>query len=441
MKSDLSLSARWLWLGVAALAIAGIFAIALVAARTPQLATLTQLFSVALVVHVDLSVLIWFLCIGGMGWSALIARAGKPWPYWQPAAFYLVLTATVLIALSPLSQPWDVIKSNYIPVLDNELFLLGLTLLAAGLCVVLLPLLVAYARPSVRRALSYVDLGWLYAGFITTLALAAFFLSGKTLPTDVPRAEQLEILFWAGGHLLQFAYCALMMASWLLLVKQITGKELKSFGVFIAYALLTAGAIASFAAFAFYPTDIDAQHAHHMRVMREGLGLGPIVMAALIILFLFAHEIKGRTAYLSALITSLLLFASGGVLGLMISGQNVTIPAHYHGSIVGVTLALMGAAYAMLPQFGYSSAAKSRMAFWQPIVYAAGQLMHIGGLAYSGGYGVLRKTPDAIETLSMNVKISMGIMGLGGLLAIIGGLMFVVVMGRAYMGKRRVAKR
>lgn len=40
---------RWLWLGVSALAIAGIFAIILVAARTPQLAMFSSLFSVALV--------------------------------------------------------------------------------------------------------------------------------------------------------------------------------------------------------------------------------------------------------------------------------------------------------------------------------------------------------------------------------------------------------
>jgi cytochrome c oxidase subunit 1 len=85
----------------------------------------------------------------------------------------------------------------------------------------------------------------------------------------------------------------------------------------------------------------------------------------------------------------------------------------------------------MLPRFGYQSVAHSRLAFWQPITYGFGQLLHIGGLAYSGGYGVLRKTAGGFEGLSGEVKAALGIMGAGGLIAIIGGILFVVVMVRA----------
>ena len=45
----------------------------------------------------------------------------------------------------------------------------------------------------------------------------------------------------------------------------------------------------------------------------------------------------------SALIMSLVLFAAGGMIGFAINGANVKIPAHYHGCIVGVTLALIPA--------------------------------------------------------------------------------------------------
>ena len=431
-------SARWLWLGVVALAIAGLFAIVLVSARTPQLSAFTNLFSVALVVHVDLSVLMWFLCVAAMGWSALILKSGKAWPYWHQTAFYLIAAATALMALSPLDTPWTVIKSNYIPVLDNTMFLLSLALLAAGLVVLLVELLFHYARASARRALSYAELGWLYAGVCTALALAAFYLTGKALAPDLPHDVKFETLFWAGGHLLQFTYCAVMMAAWLILVAQITGKTLKQFAVFLSFALLAAGALYGFAGFAFYPADSGEKMQHHTRVMIEWLGLGPCLLAVVLVHGWWRHKsIAGSAVYQSALVASLALFAYGGLLGLMISGQNVTIPAHYHGSIVGVTLALMGLAYALLPSFGYVSVAQRRMAFWQPIVYGMGQVMHISGLAYSGGYGVLRKTPDAAETLALNVKIALGFMGLGGMLAIVGGLMFVVVMARAYLPGRR----
>jgi cytochrome c oxidase subunit 1 len=115
----------------------------------------------------------------------------------------------------------------------------------------------------------------------------------------------------------------------------------------------------------------------------------------------------------------------GGVLGYLIHGVNVVIPAHYHGSTVGVTLAFMGLAYVLLPTLGFGRA-EGRMAIWQPYVYGAGQLIHVLGLAWSGGYGVQRKVAGADQFLTtLPQKVGMGMMGLGGLIAVIGGLMFV----------------
>jgi hypothetical protein len=65
----------------------------------------------------------------------------------------------------------------------------------------------------------------------------------------------------------------------------------------------------------------------------------------------------------------------------------------------------------------------------QPYIYGAGQLMHILGLVWSGGYGVQRKVAGAEQVLRSTGEIAgMGLMGLGGLVAIIGGLLFVVVV-------------
>ena len=124
----------------------------------------------------------------------------------------------------------------------------------------------------------------------------------------------------------------------------------------------------------------------------------------------------------------------------MIQGVNVVIPAHYHGSIVGVTLAFMGMAYLLLPKLGFS-APEGRMAAWQPWIYGGGQLMHILGLAISGGYGnIQRKTAGAAQGLENLPEIAgMGLMGLGGLVSIIGGLLFLIVMIRALWLQPRVA--
>mgnify|MGYP003551352622 CR=1 FL=1 len=139
----------------------------------------------------------------------------------------------------------------------------------------------------------------------------------------------------------------------------------------------------------------------------------------------------------SALFASMALFLSGGILAYMIKGVNVVIPAHYHGSIVGVTLAFMGLAYILLPRLGYADVSTSKMARWQPYVYGAGQLIHVIGLAWSGGYGVQRKTAGAEQMLlTWQQKTGMGMMGLGGLIAIIGGIMFVLVCLKAIRAKR-----
>ena len=112
----------------------------------------------------------------------------------------------------------------------------------------------------------------------------------------------------------------------------------------------------------------------------------------------------------------------------LINGANVRIPAHYHGCIVGVTLALMGLVYHLLPQLGYGTPA-GKVATLQPTLYGAGQLMHILGLVWSGGYGVQRKVAGAEQVLRSTSEVAgMGLMGLGGLIAIVGGLLFVVVV-------------
>jgi heme/copper-type cytochrome/quinol oxidase subunit 1 len=139
----------------------------------------------------------------------------------------------------------------------------------------------------------------------------------------------------------------------------------------------------------------------------------------------------------AALLASMLLFVAGGVIGLSIAGSNVKIPAHYHGCIVGVTLALMGLTYHLLPLLG-AAAPAGRLAVAQPWLYGSGQLMHIVGLVWSGGYGVPRKVAGAEQVLRGAGEIAgMGLMGLGGLLAIAGGLLFVVVVLRCLRAGRR----
>jgi len=185
-----------------------------------------------------------------------------------------------------------------------------------------------------------------------------------------------------------------------------------------------------------------------------GLAIPPIAVAVVWALFRTRHaSAQAQTAGAStasgaradadarplraALWSSIALFGAGGIIGFAINGSNVKIPAHYHGCIVGVTIALMGLAYLLLPALGFARPA-ARLATWQPYVYGGGQLLHITGLVWSGGYGVQRKVAGSEQVLRTTQEIAgMGLMGLGGLIAIAGGILFVYVMLQAIVRGRR----
>ncbi len=439
MQNNKSISRWWLLLGCWSVAIAGLFSLVLVIARTPQLASMplfTKLFHEALVVHVDLSVLVWFLAIACMLWS-FVSRSRPIIPGLEGAALISCALGTALITLSPLDPGGEAMMSNYIPVIYSPLFFLGLALLFCGTALMLLHLFSTKQNSNTfEKPLQFGIYG---AGIVTLVALFAFFWSYMQMPPEIDGTQYYELSFWGGGHVLQFTHTQMLIICWWLVMKAISPGFSPDHK--LAYSLfIIAPAVALLTPFAYVLHDVTSQ-GHRLfftHMMIAVGGIAPLVFMVLMLppLWNARGERKGsKRALWSTLFMSAVLFIYGGVLGLMIQGQNVVIPAHYHGSIVGITLAFMGAAYLFLPQFGYRDVSGWKLAYWQPIVYGAGQIMHISGLAWSGGYGVLRKTPGVVTEIAPSVKIALGFMGLGGLLAIIGGLMFVIVAARSVFGK------
>ncbi len=127
----------------------------------------------------------------------------------------------------------------------------------------------------------------------------------------------------------------------------------------------------------------------------------------------------------SSLVISIGVFSLGGFIALTIYGYNTKIPSHYHGVIGGVTLAFMGLTNHMLytPRRDIYS---PRLARIQPYVYGAGQTLFVIGMFIAGSHGVAKKTFGAAQNLDDIAKIlGMAIVGIGGIIAIIGGIIFV----------------
>jgi len=277
----------------------------------------------------------------------------------------------------------------------------------------------------------------------TAVALLAFGWSLAVVPAGLPPKAYYEILFWGGGHALQFTWTLLMLVGWLALANACGGRvPLSPRVALLLVAIALAGVFVTPLAYLMHDVVTVEHRDMHTWGMRVGGGLAILPVALAVVLALVQQARRGFIAdearpLRAALITSILLFATGGLVGLTIDGANVKIPAHYHGCIVGVTLALMGLVYHLLPRLGYGRP-RGRLAVSQPWVYGLGQLMHIAGLVWSGGYGVQRKVAGAEQVLRSPGEIfGMGLMGAGGAVAIVGGLLFVVVVWRAMRGAGR----
>ncbi len=432
------LTIGWLWLGLGSLIIAGIFSILLVLSRIPQAQHFIpwlDFFHTSIVIHVDMSVLIWFLSFGCLTWTITTRKLNGTIGW---LALGMASAGTIIIGASPFLGAGDPLMNNYVPVLRHPLFFSGLAIFGLGIML----LVAAGLKPdSFTRSTNetVLRIGSYSALLITAVAIASLAWAYMEIPRDTEDHGYFEYLFWGSGHTLQFAYTQLMLVSWLWLYSAL-GKQL-TFSNKVIAAIIILGALPVLLTpliHAIYGSfSIEYRH-NFTTLMRVGGGIAALPIGLLIFIGLIKKDSpldERQKPVNNALIASILLFGAGGALGFMTHGVNTIIPAHYHGSIVGVTLAFMGLTYYLLPRLGFA-APQTKLARTQPYIYASGQFIHISGLAIAGAMGIQRKTAGAAQGLdSFAAKAVMGVMGLGGLIAIIGGIVFLVVTIRCMINK------
>ncbi len=428
----------WLFLGIVALVVGGLFTVLIVLSRTPffqDIIPWVDFFRTALVVHVDLTVLVWFLAFSGVLWSYNSASRCQRCGW---VALFMASVGTLIIIISPFTGESHPLMSNYVPVLQSGTFLTGLVLFGLGFGLLVLRMLVTTMFMQDGRSGSVLRFGLFVAVIASFFALVAVLLSYLGINKDFSGEAYYDRLFWGGGHILQFSHTQLMLVAWLWLAT-VSGAFLK----------LTPRVVLILFVFGLLPVlmvpliylSFDVSSGHHLfwftQLMKYGGAIAavPIGLATTLAIIERWQPVPGYEIERSALIFSILLFGVGGIIGFMISGSDVRVTAHYHGSIVGVTLAFMGMTYHLLPRLGFRKVT-GRAARWQPGIYGTGQLMHIIGLAWSGGYGVQRKMAGSDQGLEKFEQIAgMGLMGLGGLISIIGGIIFLVVVYQAVRAK------
>jgi hypothetical protein len=426
------MTAGWLLLGLAALVIGGLLTILIVLSRTPyfqEIIPWVEFFRTALVVHVDLTVLVWFLAYAGVLWSY---NNSNRFSLCGWVALSLACVGTFIITISPFTGESYPLMNNYVPVLQSKVFFAGLGIFGIGFS--LLVLRTFFASWAIGNQINgeiVLRFGLFIAVLASFFAIVALILSYIGIDGHFEGEAYYDRLFWGSGHIIQFSHTQLMLVAWLWLAS-ISGANLR-ISPRVVLVLFVLGLAPVLMVPLIYFAFVVKSGGHlfwFTQLMKYGGALAavPIGLATTLAIITRWRATPGFEIERNALIFSVLLFGVGGIIGFMIKGSNVTVPAHYHGSIVGVTIAFMGMTYHLLPHLGFRKVT-ARAARWQPGAYGIGQLMHITGLAWSGGYGVKRKTAGTEQGLENLEQIAaMGLMGLGGLISIIGGVIFLVVV-------------
>ncbi|MCC6621610.1 MAG: hypothetical protein IT385_10175 [Deltaproteobacteria bacterium] len=440
---------RWLALAIGSLIVAGGLALFLVIGRVPPLDRLFDdplAFKRGLVVHVVLALVVWFFAFIGGLWRLLPAADGARWSARVGhAVSALGVVALVCAAAWPGSEP---VLSNYVPMIDNPLFVGGVIAFGAGLVVSLLdarlapsgeldrpgapPLVPPAARPALRAA-----------ALAILVAALTFAASAWTTPDYLAAEPWFEQVVWGGGHVLQFASSAAMCAVWLMLLTSALGRSPLSrpvtgivFGLFVL-PLMVAPLMAD--------TQAPGSRTFFTRLME--LAIFPavsLVLVACVVAVVRAARRDGRRVLHDRRVlgfgASAALTLLGFGLGASIDGSNTMVPAHYHASIGAVTAAFMTVAYDLFAPLGLGPPGPRTawLARWQPLAFGFGQTVFAAGFAIAGAHGLARKTYGAEQSATdAGHTVGLVVMGVGGLVAVAAGLAFLAACVSAWRRRAR----
>jgi len=426
-----------------------------------------------LTVH-GMSMLIFFILFFEMAVlyfaSAVLLNSRVATPRLAWGAFWLMILGAVMVEWMMWTGKADVLFTSYVPLRAHPLFYLGVILFAVGALVVVGvffgTLVVAKRERTYEGSVPLVTFGAITAAIIAVITLGhgaaiyipTFFWSLGWMNVD---PQIYRMVWWGLGHASQQINVAAMVSIWYLL------------------GALTVGAVVlnekiSRTAFVLYVLFISMAAAHHLlvdpglspawKVWNTSYAMYLAVLASMVHGFTVPAGIeagqrlrgltKGVFEWLrrapwsdpgfSALVFSVIIFGFlGGITGVtfgteqinIIAHNTLRIPGHFHATVVGGTaLAFMGITYYVIPLIF-----RKQVAFWplakiQPYLFAIGMTVFSIAMTFAGTFGVPRRHWDTTFSgapfdvqFNPAVDLVVGIMALGGLLAAVGGGIYILV--------------
>ena len=398
----------------------------------------------------------------------LNCRVPKAWVGWL--AFVLMVVGTVMVEWMMWTGQADVLFTSYVPLRAAPPYYLGVILFAVGALTVVghffAILVVAKREKTYEGSVPLVTFGGLTAAIIAAVTLLhgaiiyipTFLWSLDVMPVD---PQMYRLIWWGLGHSSQQINVAAMVAIWYLL------------GAFTVGAVVLNEKV-SRSAFVLYILFISMASAHHLLV---DPGMGPAwkvwntsyfmymaVLASMLHGFTvpagieLGLRLRGATQGLfgwlkrapwgdpgfSSLVFSITIFGFvGGITGVtfgteqinIIAHNTLRIPGHFHATVVsGTAMAFMGVTYYVIPLIFRKEIAFYKLAKIQPYLFSLGMLIFSMAMTFAGTFGVPRRHWDISfagapfqPEFSPAVNLVLGIMAVGGLIAAIGGGIYILV--------------
>lgn len=389
----------------------------------------------SLVIHVILSSILWFIGIH----VAIVQRShseseqNRNSAIWKYASFWgLICSAVGVLFLfsATLSPATKVVLSNYVPVITHDRYWVGLSLCFIGLFLgfihrqIWLP---TQGEESTQiPGLSSCRFG-LWIGFLFFLSsILAFVVAIFRERKDFFGGQEYiyEGVMWGGGHLLQHSSAVFLLIVWTIILGQFLGRSPSSRSrLFNVFAFMGLPLLGSFFLI-FQPIESSLYRQGFTFLMQWGIFPG-FIAYIWITRASFSELLKGKwwkNYSQVALMASVLLIVLGFLFGAGIRGSDLRIPGHYHASIGAVTVAYMAVSIALWSPGKNPKTAT--VALWS---YGIGQTLFASGMYLAGYFGIPRKTYGSeIEIESIGQIVGFVILSIGGVIALIGGVLFAV---------------
>jgi cytochrome c oxidase subunit 1 len=394
----------------------------------------------------------------------------------------MMASGAVTTDVAILTGKADVMMTSYLPLLAHPAFYLGIILMAVGTLIGIgnyfATLYIAKRDRTYEGSVPLVVFGATAAAIIAVVTL----LHGAVviIPTILhsigliaqPDPIWYRMIWWGLGHMSQQVNVCAMVSVWYFLGTLTTGarplNETVCRGAFLLYIFF-----------------INLASAHHLlvdpavssgwKIWNTSYAMYLAVLASMIHGFTVPASIevamrrkgyvKGLFGWLtaapwrnpgfSAFFLSLVIFGfGGGITGVTLGTQQINIiahntlriPGHFHVTVVGGTsLAFMGLAYYIVPLLFQKEFVLKPIARIQPYLFGIGITTMAMGMSFAGSMGVARRSWDieaAGSVYGSTAHLFLGMVGIGGSLAFIGLLTFIlltvgtVLFGRSFAGRK-----